>query len=506
MTETEYGNLGHSLVALTPEQPFIFPEKEEARLAQIAQEFLDSDTALAEDRRHYQHLFPTHFPTPIPQRLLVDDFTSITHLQHILGLQYYTSRAFVRASQGDIVLGTFAPIEGYIEYMDEKLGLGVADYIPITPSPDLQPYAVCDAYLQQQDAFQALCQTLGARQEELWFHPYMGNQSAWQLADRLQKNLSRNVCVAAPLPELCDRTNNKVWFTYAVQRVLGTEAALPGIGCDSAAKAAQAMKNVAQNWSHVTLKLADSASGMGTGIFSQDELLSSSLPDLEEQVAQWLVAKDWNPNHSLPVLVEPWLREVLGSPSIQLWLPPLGLGSPVVEGIYDQLFYPNNPHIFLGSIPSQLPQRWIQTLSETGATLGRLFQHLGYMGRCSFDTLLSGPDLEHATLHYVECNGRWGGTSTPMTLMNRIFGDYRTRPYIAKDFDDERLKGTSFAQFVETFQDILWDHKTKQGWAIVYNVGCLLPSGKFDIITLGDTFEEAQQRQQMFPSIVNERL
>ena len=123
MSETMDAKWGHSLVALTPEEPVAFSPEEEARIAGIAKEIRNSDTKLAADFKRYGSLSPKHFPTQEPQRLLVDDFTPIAHLQHVLGLQYYTGRAFVRAGHQDIVLGTFAPIEGYIDYMDQRLGL-----------------------------------------------------------------------------------------------------------------------------------------------------------------------------------------------------------------------------------------------------------------------------------------------------------------------------------------------------------------------------------------------
>ena len=61
--------------------------------------------------------------------------------------------------------------------------------------------------------------------------------------------------------------------------------------------------------------------------------------------------------------------------------------------------------------------------------LAVLFQRLGYVGRCSFDLLVVGESLATARAEFLECNGRWGGTSGPMMLMNRLFGDWATRPY-----------------------------------------------------------------------------
>jgi hypothetical protein len=184
----------------------------------------------------------------------------------------------------------------------------------------------------------------------------------------------------------------------------------------------------------------------------------------------------------------------------------MGTGhAPLVEGLYDQLFYPDEPFVFLGSIPSQLPDSIKRELADSGARVGRLFQRLGYVGRCSFDTILVGDSLDTAQIKYVECNGRWGGTSTPMTLLNRVFGDYRKRCYVARDVDDHKLKGMPFQQFVDIFGDVLFDKRTGEGWCFAYNVGCLEPAGKLDVITIGESYDEVRQKQDRFRALIQER-
>ncbi len=505
MHPSQMTDVGQKLVALTPLDLHTLTKLEESELLTVADALHAEIPEFRDELETYVSLRVSTFPSTEPQRLLVDDFSPITHLQHILGLQYYTSRAFVRAGEGDIVLGTFEPLTGYIEYMSERLGLGTSTYLSTTPPKDTLPYAVFASFLTNVDALHRLVDALASSQEALWLHPYMGHQGAWQLGQRLREVTQREVRVAAPPPRLCFEVNNKVWFTHAVAQTLGESYVIPGHAAYNAVEAAGLLRKVAEAYPTVSIKLADSASGMGTGIFERDEVLGPPEPAWTQRIQAWMTEKDWIPDESPPLLIEPWYKQLQGSPSVQLWLPPVEIGPPLVEGIYDQLFHDNDPHVFLGSIPSQLPQERQQELIDTGAQLGRVFQHLGYVGRCSFDTILEGPSLDEATLRYVECNGRWGGTSTPMTLMNRIFGDYRSQPYVAKDFDHESLRGLSVADFVKRFDDILYNTSTGKGWAIVYNVGCLKPSGKLDIITLGSTFQEAQERQKEFAARVHGR-
>jgi hypothetical protein len=54
-----------------------------------------------------------------------------------------------------------------------------------------------------------------------------------------------------------------------------------------------------------------------------------------------------------------------------------------------------------------------------------VLQHTGYFGRLSFDALLTTRKSGSTETKWIECNGRWGGVSLPMTLGNRLFPDGR---------------------------------------------------------------------------------
>lgn len=510
MHSSQSAALGEHLIPLTPIQPYTLSEDELKQLAHVAKA-LRQESKWLEPSSEIQALQANELPpaalSSSEQRLLLDDFSVISHIQHVLGLEYYAARAFVRAGEGDVVLGTFEPLDGYIEYNASSLGLGASTYHYVPPDPDGLSYAVCDSLLKNSESFSSLVDVLSQRTGTLWIHPYMGHVSAWKLAQALNQNLERTVRMVAPPPHVCNAANDKVWFAHAVAKTLSERYVAPVVSASNASDAAMRLQSLAQeNWPRISIKLADSASGMGTEIFTKEDLNQPTHEELTQQITDWLQQKDWVLGESPDVAIEPWFDDVLGSPSVQLWIPPIDAGTPIVEGIYDQLFYPDEPFVFLGSIPSQLSLTLVEELSETGAKIGRVFQELGYIGRCSFDTILVGARLEDAQIKYVECNGRWGGTSTPMTLMNRVMGDYRTQAYVASDFDHEGLKGMSFSEFASVFSDILYNVTTQEGWAVAYNVACLKPSGKLDIITFGASFEEARQRQSRFKELVESRV
>ena len=126
-------------------------------------------------------------------------------------------------------------------------------------------------------------------------------------------------------------------------------------------------------------------------------------------------------------------------------------------------------------------------------TVATALQALGYVGRCSFDFIVAGDIHGDFQVKFTECNGRWGGTSTPMFLVDRVLGtNAKTRPhYIAQDFVHESLTGASFSDIRNAIEDLLYRKDTGAGRFILYNVGPLASSGKFDIISLGGSADEA---------------
>ena len=168
------------------------------------------------------------------------------------------------------------------------------------------------------------------------------------------------------------------------------------------------------------------------------------------------------------------------APSSHLWIPPEKNSEPIFEEILVQAFDEDNPTVFSGSLVANLPDHLNQEIEELTMIVGRALQKLGYVGR-----LLCGSSLEEGKIKFVECNGRWGGASTPMTLMNRIFGDHRKHAYVYRVLQAPILQGLCFTHFLEIFNNILYDHRSEQGYAIVYNVALLESNGQLISLHLG---------------------
>jgi hypothetical protein len=226
------------------------------------------------------------------------------------------------------------------------------------------------------------------------------------------------------------------------------------------------------------------ASAMGNFILrgaASDALERQDVSAVKSIVSTVLAQKQWNGEES--VLSVAWL-DTSCSPSTQCWIPPVGGGEPTVDGVYEQLLV-GPEKVFLGAVPANLPQEHIDWMTHLSLLIVRGYQRLGYVGRCSFDFI-----VHEDTPYLVECNGRWGGTSIPMQLMDRLFGNPRPA-YRARDYMSDALVGMEFSELMRLLGDTLYDRRTGCGRFIVYNVGCLKPFGKFDVIALGETVEAA---------------
>ncbi len=223
------------------------------------------------------------------------------------------------------------------------------------------------------------------------------------------------------------------------------------------------------------------------------ELLLGELPKLGYEVGDELVVSIWE-------------DDVLAAPSMQYWIPPKGEGLPIFEGFYKQ-FISGRTGSFAGSAPCRLPGRLHELALSQTQVLVRIFQELGYVGRCSFDLLVVGQSLESANLHFIECNGRWGGTSLPMTFLNQIFGNWHDHPYAVLCWRIGAGDELSFSQVFDALEGDLFDRRTMQGKYILIQPQRMKERGEVTAITLTDSWSTAENATLLdFPTHLAESL
>ena len=93
---------------------------------------------------------------------------------------------------------------------------------------------------------------------------------------------------------------------------------------------------------------------------------------------------------------------------------------------------------------------------------------------------------------FTECNGRWGGTSTPMSLLDRLLPGPRPA-YRAQDVVFPELAGARFSDLLDRVGEHAFRKDRPGGRFIFYNLGPLEQHGKFDVIALGVNQEDADR-------------
>ncbi len=414
--------------------------------------------------------------------LHLDDFSAIPVLVGISGVEAYQHRARLRAASGDLFAASTPQPDGYEQYCRSTLALGDAEFVMAEMVEGELDLA---AALGRGGATSRLAdRARGAG--GLAIHPYMGIEAVWELASRLRDEADVAVQVLAPPPPVTWVANDKGRFARLVELTLGSEWLVETFSEIRTSRLAERLRELATRHEQVALKRLRCASAMGNRVFESAALVSSPSEETERQVRSFLEETEWPGDEE--VLAVAWEQASL-SPSTQLWIPPFGGGSPRVDGVYEQILK-GKRGVFVGSRPSTLPEAVSRRMIGASLRLAEALQRLGYVGRCSFDLLVVGERDANPELRFTECNGRWGGTSTPMSLLDRLLPE--RPPYQAQDFIDERLVGATLGDVLESVGTELFEVADRRGRFIFYNTGPLTRHGKLSVIALGSDHKEPQ--------------
>lgn len=410
--------------------------------------------------------------------LHLDDLSDISLIDRFHDVSFMEDRARFRAGAGDYVASCAPRTAAFETYCEEQLGLGSVRWLH--PRPRVDPLRVAAACWTDRDTRHELVRAI--RTGDLrYLHPHIGSPPVWATALLLQQAARRPVKVIAPPPVLARRVNNKIWFTTVARRLFGRHAVPPTADAWNFATLAHVVSQLARGAREIVIKIPSSAGGSGNLVLQAEGLAGKSKGALRRMLKERL--RDLRVRGPERFLVGAWEEDVISAPSVQLWIPPPGHGEPVIEGLYEQMIS-GTSGFFKGSRPAHYPEKTTATVTTEGWLLALLFQKLGYIGRCSFDAILVGKSLEECRVEFIECNGRWGGTSLPMTLMNRLFGDCRLRCHGTMECEIDGLERVRFTDVLRFFDRDLFDARNGRGNLVFYNPGGLSLRGGIDVLAI----------------------
>lgn len=411
--------------------------------------------------------------------LVLDDTGGIALADRVFQLHEVQDRARIRAGDGDTVLTSTHTSADFEAYCRDQLQLGAPHWLHCHP-PTRQRGLASTCWLEK-DLRQELIERVRDGRIR-YLHPHMGNYASWTLAMLLSRAAKRPLLVIGPHPGLCAAVNNKVWFTRVTNSLLGSTHTPVSRPASSFSGLACLAKQLGREGSRLVVKIPDSAGGEGNLVFNSKEFRKQRLGTVRKILRQRLEPTGWK--GATPLLVSCWESDVLSTPSIQAWIPPLADGAPVVEGIFEQMIHGDNG-IFEGCHPAHLPQHLGRSMLQDSLALCELYQLLGYVGRCSFDTIIVGKTSSRSRAEFIECNGRWGGTSLPMTLSNRLFGNTHRRPFASRSLRVPGLERVCFEEIRRQFKKHLYNARTGRGWLVIFSSGYLSSGGTVDVLCLG---------------------
>ena len=349
-------------------------------------------------------------------------------------------RSLLLAEDGDVFALGGQRIPDFEDYARDDLRLGEVTVlprpvgsprgtggVPPTTAAGAAPGSPLPDALRTDPASMSRLVRLARERGSLTVIPFLSTDGAWRLAEAVAAEAAVDVFVLGPPPALAARVNDKSWFSCRVVEVLGPDA-IPETGwAADAFELTAELSLLAKRHRRLVVKMPDSAGGVGNVVL--DSAVVATLDHDRLLAHVWEQTGRAGRGWSFPLLVGAWDDPVVDSPSVQLWVPQQGDGLPVVEGVFSQVLK-GARGAFVGAAPSWLPSGWQQRLADEAVRLALLFQELGYFGRCSFDAVLAGSDLESAAVHWVDANGRWGGVSIALTAANRLVGDWQRRPFV----------------------------------------------------------------------------
>lgn len=187
-------------------------------------------------------------------------------------------------------------------------------------------------------------------------------------------------------------------------------------------------------------------------------------------------------------VAEEWLENVVASPSVQVQVfPNKNWG---VVSLHDQLLE-GEEKWYVGC---QFPQATLRGGLLKKALKGvKIFTEYliskNFSGFFGLDLIIT----KDKQIYWVEANMRKPGTFYPRIIAEKLNnGSLKGISYIATDFSISSFTGLPFSELKEKFQELLYPINSKKEGVVLYNVGALKDSGRFDAVCIGKTNKTAK--------------
>lgn len=397
--------------------------------------------------------------------------------------QYRGDRALFWLGDPKLVFVT-APIP-HTEYVREQVGYpGTRVLSPQEPSFWLSLDILREAPLRE-----AVLEYAGAGRA-VQLIPYATTPEFLHLAHTLRTTYGLTVYLPeTPAPEavwLRDYVDTKSGFRVLASRWLpnADELLLEGVICRDPEAAADAVHWFHRRGRACMVKADNGESGLGHTRLPHTPTLS--LADIQQQLQCNPYLRD-----NLMVVEEYVDTTQHLSPSLELFVPPLGQGEPRITYLSQQLFHGFG--YFSGVLVSRemLAEPWYPALAESGLTLARHLQAEGYVGHFDVDAVVD--DAHRVWL--LEVNSRrTGGTYVHEFAVHAFGPNYLDSVTLLSHAKLPSGRITMLNELLTTLGDLRYPMGDRKR-GVVVAVSSALAAHEFGCIIVADTTTEALQMQ-----------
>lgn len=458
-------------------------DRDRDRVSRMARDLLQEQCHLADAAYFGENVLSGFGPAP---SLLIGDKSEIPLLAPA-GSDTLEYRIGLLANSNDLVILAGERNPDFERYMGGLLGLRQLPVLKAEKEGNGPTLGTAKRCLKNPILLQRLADRVRAHHGATII-PHISTGSIWMLAKRLHDITGEAIHVAGPPPNLTARVNDKIWFADVAARLLGETAVPPRLTAHGPAALTAHVHRLSQLWEKIVIKVPDSAGSAGNFPIQSANVRDLGAKELHKDLVRRLASV--TPAKKYPLMVEVWDCNVLSSPSLQMWIPRACDGDPILEGLFDQVL--SGPEgRFVGAAPARLPPEWEDRLCLDAMKLALLFQTLGYFGRCSFDSVIAGEDYEGASLHWIECNGRWGGVSLPMTFMNRLFSNAAVPAYVIVQLSNLAFKARPFQTALQGLKDRIYQPGGPQNGVVLLSPGGIENGSGLHMISIGECMDDA---------------
>ncbi len=325
--------------------------------------------------------------------------------------------------------------------------------------------------------------------------PYAATREIYRLAEFL----SRNCGLSVDLPEspsegnlkIRDYYDTKLGFRQEIPDWIADSVRLPrGFSVQDKRSAGEAIAWFLSRGLDCMVKPDRGESGLGIQFFDHREAHPNLLAELQSNA--------FFPGES--TLVEEYIWPKAGlSPSLELFVPPLGCGEPFITYLSNQHFGQLGRFSGVVISKSYLETSWYPPLAENGLRIASQLQRLGYVGNFDLDTVID----QQGRVYLLEINTRRTGGTHAHEFGRFAFTDRYLDEVVLFSSNQVNAVGVStIDQLFDLLSPLLFPiGSEKRG--VVITVSSTLKSGDFGCLIVGESIADMLGIKQEMESLLH---